>query len=203
MRGQVHWVQQARARLHPGYVLSLRLGEYVNHPGQTPAGGMGHSAKASMAETGAANINTCSGPNQARYIRDAGATSTAIWSREPRGYFRSSPLRGVHPTQDVPVYIDNNGVLRNWDRGREDDPRGRLQQGGRALWNRILGMKRYRADRDQGGNTTPVWVHSHVDDKDRRERKPKKARVRGISPQCNVHVGGMRKGTASQSTMHM
>ena len=91
MRGQVHWVQQARARLHPGYVLSLRLGEYVNHPGQTPAGGMGHSAKASMAETGAANINTCSGPNQARYIRDAGATSTAIWSREPRGYFRSSP----------------------------------------------------------------------------------------------------------------
>ena len=31
----------------------------------------------------------------------------------------------------------------------------------------------------------------------------KKARVRGIPPQCNVPVGGMRKGTASLSTMHM
>ena len=96
-------------------------------------------------------------------------------------------LRGVHPTQDVTVYIDNNGVLQNWDRGRGDDPRGRLQQGGRAVWNRILGMKRYRAD--QGGDTTLVWVHSHVDDNDRRERKPEKGEGKGDAPQCNVHVG--------------
>ena len=44
-------------------------------------------------------------------------------------------LTGVHPTQDATVYnvIDNNGVLQNWDRGRGDDPSGRLPQGGRAV----------------------------------------------------------------------
>lgn len=101
-------------------------------------------------------------------------------------------LRGVHPTQDVTVYIDNNGVLQNWDRGRGDDPRGRLQQGGRAVWNRILGMKRYRAD--QGGATTLVWVHSHVDDKDRRERKPKKGEGKGDTPPMQCACGGNEKG---------
>ena len=66
VRGQVHWVQQARAWLHPGYLLSPRLGEYIKYPGQTPAGGMDHSVKACMAETGAANINTRSGPKHKR-----------------------------------------------------------------------------------------------------------------------------------------
>jgi hypothetical protein len=92
----------------------------------------------------------------------------------------------------VTVYIDNNGVLQNWDRGRGDDPRGRLQQGGRAVWNRILGMKRYRAD--QGGATTLVWVHSHVDDKDRRERKPKKGEGKGDAPPMQCACGGNEKG---------
>ena len=70
------------------------------------------------------------------------------------------------------------------------------------MWNRVLGMKMYRAD--QGGATTLAWVHSHVDDNDRRERKPKKGKGKGDAPpRCDVQVGGMRKGTASLSTMHM
>ena len=62
MRGQVHWVQQAEAALHPGYLLSPRLEKYQMHSGQTSAEGMGHSVKAGMAEIGAANTNTRSGP---------------------------------------------------------------------------------------------------------------------------------------------
>ena len=70
VRGQVHWVQQAEAWLHPGYLLSPSL-EYVtevhwSNPGQ---GNGPYWVKAGMAETGAANINTRSGQS----IRDAGA----------------------------------------------------------------------------------------------------------------------------------
>ena len=55
-------------------------------------------------------------------------------------------------------------------------------------------MKRYRAD--QRGNMTLVWVHSqcHVDDKDRRERKPKTARVRGMPHPMQCACGGDEKG---------
>ena len=66
MRGQVHWVQQAEAVLHPSYLLSPRLELYQRYSGQTPAGGMDRSVKAGMAETGAANINTRSGPKHKR-----------------------------------------------------------------------------------------------------------------------------------------
>ena len=100
-------------------------------------------------------------------------------------------LRGVHPSEDITVYIDNDGVILNWDKGRGDDPRGRLQQGGRAVWNRLMGIKRYRAE--QGGATRLVWVHSHVDDKERRERKPRK----GVAPPPNPKLcacGGDKKG---------
>ena len=70
MRGQVHarWVQQSEAALYPGYSLSPRLEKYPKCAGQTPGEGMDHSAKAGMAETGAANINTRSarGPKHER-----------------------------------------------------------------------------------------------------------------------------------------
>jgi hypothetical protein len=70
MRGQVHWVQQAEAWKHPA-IYSRRVGlptaESSRLNGQTPAGGMDRTAKAGMAETGAANINTRSGQS----IRDA------------------------------------------------------------------------------------------------------------------------------------
>ena len=51
MRGQVHWVQQARAWLHPGYLLSPHA--FVN-AGQTRLGNGPYWVKAGMAETGAA-----------------------------------------------------------------------------------------------------------------------------------------------------
>ena len=66
MRGQVHWEQQAEAVVHPGYLLSPRLELYQRHSGQTLARGMVHLVKAGMAETGAANINTRSGPKHKR-----------------------------------------------------------------------------------------------------------------------------------------
>ena len=96
-------------------------------------------------------------------------------------------LRGVHPSEDITVYIDNDGVLLNWDKGRGDDPRGRLQQGGRAVWNRLMGIKRYRAE--QGGATRLVWAHSHVDDKERRERKPRKGLAPPPDPKLCACVG--------------
>ena len=68
MRGQdlVHWVQQAEAALHPGYLLSPRLELYQRCSGQTPDRGMDRSVKAGMAETGAAGMNTRSGPKHKR-----------------------------------------------------------------------------------------------------------------------------------------
>ena len=42
-------------------------------------------------------------------------------------------LRGVHPSQDITVYRHNDGFILNRDKGRGDDPSGRLQQGGRAV----------------------------------------------------------------------
>ena len=68
MRGQVHWVQQAEAVQHPGYLLSPRLEHVPEVPWSNPGQGNGpYWVKAGMAETGAANINTRSGQS----IRDA------------------------------------------------------------------------------------------------------------------------------------
>ena len=51
------------------------------------------AVKAGMAETGAANINTRSGP---KHKRCRGLT-TAIWSRGPPGHFRSLPPQAARP----------------------------------------------------------------------------------------------------------
>ena len=85
MRGQVHWVQQAEAVQQAGYLLSLRLELYQRYSGQPPARGMGRSVKAGMAETGAANINTRSGPKHKR-------CRGHIHSHLEQGTARSLPL---------------------------------------------------------------------------------------------------------------
>ena len=55
MRGQVHWVQQAEAWLHPGYLLSPRLEHVPEVHWSNPGQGNGpYWVKAGMAETGAA-----------------------------------------------------------------------------------------------------------------------------------------------------
>ena len=43
MRGQAHWVQQAEAALHPGYLLSPRVETSQKYVGQIPARGMGRT----------------------------------------------------------------------------------------------------------------------------------------------------------------
>ena len=55
MRGQVHWVQQAEAVQHPGYLLSPRLECVPEVHWPNPGQGNGpYWVKAGMAETGAA-----------------------------------------------------------------------------------------------------------------------------------------------------
>ena len=70
MRGQVHWVQHSFGSklccTRAIYKLSPRLELYQRYSGQTPARGMDHLAKAGIAETGAANENTRSGPKHER-----------------------------------------------------------------------------------------------------------------------------------------
>ena len=54
VRGQVHWVQQAEAWLHPGYLLSPRLELFQKHLVKPRPGEWTVLVKAGMAETGAA-----------------------------------------------------------------------------------------------------------------------------------------------------
>ena len=68
MRGQVHWVQQADAVLHPGFLLSPRLGSYQRYFGQTPTRGMDRtgSRPAAWPRPRRRDINTRSGPKHRR-----------------------------------------------------------------------------------------------------------------------------------------
>ena len=78
-------------------------------------------------------------------------------------------LRWVQPSCHLQVYIDNLGVIQRWQGLRGDDPHSRAKWGCRAVWNRIHALMdcRERA----GGSTELEWIHSHVDDEDRRQRK--------------------------------
>jgi hypothetical protein len=78
-------------------------------------------------------------------------------------------LRHTHPSDPVTVYIDNTGVVQTTQKWTDDDPRARLKQGGRAIWNRIQGMEAARLY--WGGETTYKWIHSHVDKVERRQWK--------------------------------
>ena len=89
---------------------------------------------------------------------------------------RQTPLK-----QDVIVHIDNLGVIQTWDHYTCDDVRARLCSRARAVWNRIYALKRHR--QLQGSNTSVVWVHSHVDDEERRQRIPtRKGRAKKGKP---------------------
>ena len=78
-------------------------------------------------------------------------------------------LRFVHPDTPLEVYIDNYGVIQQWHGLELNCSRDRAKRGARAIWNRIHALK---GERDRRGTDTVVrWVHSHVDDEDRRTRK--------------------------------
>ena len=78
-------------------------------------------------------------------------------------------LRAVHPSDDVAAYVDNLGVVNAANENVPQSPRERMKQSGRAIWNRIRAMIRFRVS--QGAETTVEWVHSHVDDPDRVQLK--------------------------------
>jgi ribonuclease HI len=76
-------------------------------------------------------------------------------------------LQATHISDDATVYIDNTGVVLTTQKDTTDDPRARLKQGGRAIWNRIQLMTKAREV--AGARTTFEWIHSHVDDPARRK----------------------------------
>ena len=93
MRGQVHWVQQVEATPHPGYLLSPRL-EYapevpvIPRPGEWTVLGQGRHGRDRRREYKYAQWP--------KHKRCRGLT-TAIWSREPPGHFRSPPPHAARP----------------------------------------------------------------------------------------------------------
>ena len=72
----------------------------------------------------------------------------------------------THPEDDLMMYCDNQGCVYKWRKlGREK----KIQWGFRAIWCRIHHLL---AERQlKGSNTEVVWVHSHVDDENRRADK--------------------------------
>ena len=116
MRGQVHWMQQAEAALHPGYLLSPRLGKCQKYSGQTPARGMDHSVKAGMAETGAANINTRSGPKHKScrspnhsHLEQRAAMPLLLLSATGREASLQHPWLQLHVVQVIVAHIVGSG----------------------------------------------------------------------------------------------
>ena len=78
---------------------------------------------------------------------------------------RHTPLRS-----GLTVLIDNTGVIDRWGsmtgHGAE-----RLKRGGRAMWSRIFMLMR---ERNKVGSRTEVqWIHSHVEEEERRVRRPR------------------------------
>ena len=76
-------------------------------------------------------------------------------------------LRAAPLGSNLWVYVDNTGVIENW-MGREGYG-GRLTQGARAIWNRIYMLAQAREEK--GSSTELRWIHSHVEQEERRVRK--------------------------------
>ena len=79
-------------------------------------------------------------------------------------------LLNTHLEDDMVIYCDNQGCVDVWHRitrEMEGTQVVSLSTNNRALWNRILGMAKARKER--GAETIMRWVHSHVDDEDRRK----------------------------------
>jgi hypothetical protein len=78
-------------------------------------------------------------------------------------------IRTIPLSRDCHIYIDNTGVLCCVNKDLWDDPRQRLDLTGRAVWNRIHCLLHER--KSAGALTRFHWIHSHVDDADRRQWK--------------------------------
>ena len=83
-------------------------------------------------------------------------------------------LTHTNPMDNLTIYSDNQGCVDIWARecvDNEDTVNSDPGMNNRAIWNRIVGMTKYR-DQNQT-KTTLLWVHSHVDDENRRKNTSK------------------------------
>ena len=75
-------------------------------------------------------------------------------------------LLETNPRDELTIYCDNQGCVDIWNReGNRGEAKENNTQN-RAMWIRIDGMRRHR--QAKGAKTTMEWVHSHVDDEQRR-----------------------------------
>ena len=80
-------------------------------------------------------------------------------------------LIGANPETDLHICIDNQGVVKRWEKDMRTDPRARSRASARAIWNRIEHMKEVR--KKAGSKTIVSWIHSHVE-KDKQDGVNKK-----------------------------
>ena len=113
---------------------------------------------------------------------------------EAMGILRA--LLQVNPRDDLDIYCDNTGCLSKWN--RVNMARQPTEHWGfRAIWNRIGLLK---AERDRHGSRTGMkWIHSHVDEANRRDTAKSRHRCACLEPgehECDPnhphHVGNER-----------
>jgi ribonuclease HI len=92
--------------------------------------------------------------------RTSGRTPGSQRNDASEAYAILQALIQVHPEDPVKIYCDNQGCVDFWEGG------GTTNKHFRAIWNRILGMKKHR--KEQGADTTLVWLQSHVQDSNKR-----------------------------------
>ena len=72
----------------------------------------------------------------------------------------------THPATGLHICIDNQGVVKRWEKDMRADPRARSKGSARAAWDRI---EHIRQEREKAGGITKVsWIHSHVE-RDKKE----------------------------------
>ena len=101
-------------------------------------------------------------------------------------------LRNTHIEDDANLFIDNVGVIQTAGKNRTTDPRRRMKQGGRAMWNRIDAL--VTARKNAGATTNFEWIHSHVDKPGREKWK--------ASWQMKCACGGQDKGECDLKHRH-
>jgi len=77
-------------------------------------------------------------------------------------------LLETHPEDPLVIYCDNQGCVDTWHKPKDQHKAEGLVRNNRAIWNRIQAVRDLR--QGMGTETKMKWVHSHVDDEERRER---------------------------------
>jgi ribonuclease HI len=79
-------------------------------------------------------------------------------------------LLNAHTADDMELYCDNQGCVSMWERTSPQQNKITKVKGKRgnyaAMWNRIDGLRRERADK--GSSTVMNWIQSHVQDEGKR-----------------------------------